>query len=36
VPVTAIEVVDEDEIHLNIDKQAIKKLPSVKLIMHFG
>jgi sporulation protein YlmC with PRC-barrel domain len=36
VPVTAIEDVDEDEIHLNIDKQAIKKLPSVKLKPHIG
>jgi sporulation protein YlmC with PRC-barrel domain len=36
VPVTAIEAVDEEEIHLNIDKQAIKKLPSVKLKPHLG
>lgn len=36
VPVTAIESVDEEEIHLNIDKHAIKKLPSVKLKSHFG
>ena len=36
VPLTAIEGADKDEIHLNIDKQAIKDRPSVKLKPHYG
>jgi sporulation protein YlmC with PRC-barrel domain len=34
IPITAIDLVDADGIHLNIDKEAIKALPTVPVKRH--
>jgi len=36
VPITAIDSVSGDEVHLRIDKKAIKELPSIPLKPHLG
>ncbi len=34
IPVTAVDVVDADDVYLNIDKEAIKALPAVPVKRH--
>ena len=34
IPITAVDSVDEDEVHLKIDKEAINELPDIPLQTH--
>jgi sporulation protein YlmC with PRC-barrel domain len=34
IPVTAIDVVDADEVYLNIDQQTVEALPAVPVVRH--
>ena len=36
IPVTAVDVVEADEVYLNIDKEAVGALPAVPVKRHKG